>query len=99
MGELVVAGGDASEVFELAEEAFDLIAFSVEGLREAGLPFAVGFGRDVGHRALCLDQLADGIAVISLVAKDDGARGEPVEQFQRGGCIVRLTWCQAEPER
>lgn len=40
-----MAGCDAAEVFELADEAFDLIAFAVKGLRKATAPFAVGAGR------------------------------------------------------
>ena len=99
VGELVVAGGDASEVLELAKEALDLVALSVECLREAGPPLAVGLGRDVGDRALALDQVADGVAVVSLVAEHDGARCEAVEQRQRGGGVVRLPCRQAEPER
>ena len=86
-------------MLELAEEAFDLIALAVERLREAGPPLAVGLGRDVGNSALALDQVADGVAVISLVAQYDGARFEPIEQFQCGRRIVRLTRRQAEPER
>lgn len=86
-------------MLELAKEAFDLIALAVERLREAGPPLAVGLGRDVGNSALALDQVADGVAVISLVAEYDGARFEPVEQVQCGRRIMRLTRRQAEPER
>ena len=86
-------------MLELAEEAFDLIALAVERLREAGPPLAVGLGRDVGNSALALDQVADGVAVISLVAQYDGARFEPVEQVQCGRRVMRLTRRQAEPER
>jgi hypothetical protein len=32
----------------------------------------------LGHRALALDQIADGVAVVSLVGEHDGARIEPV---------------------
>jgi hypothetical protein len=86
-------------VLELAEEALDLVAFAVERFAEARLPLAVGFGRDIGHRPLRLDQVADGIAVVGLVGKHDGARFEPVEQPERGWCVVRLACGQAEPER
>ena len=64
------------DVLERAEESLDQIALAVECLRETGSPLAVRFSRDVRHRALCLDQLADGVAVISLVAQYDGARCE-----------------------
>ena len=91
-------GGDAAEVLELAEEALDLVAFAVERPAEAGLPLAVGLGRDVGHRALAFDQVTDAARVIGFVGEHDGARFEPVEQGQRGRRVVRLTRCQAEPD-
>ena len=91
-----LSGGDAAEVFEFGEKSFDLIVLAVKAFAEAGLPFAVGLGRDVWHRALGFDQIADGVAVIGLVGEHSGAR---VEQRQRSGCIVGLARSQAEPER
>ena len=99
LSEFVVTGGDATEVLELAEEAFDQIAFAVEHLAEAGFPFAIGFGRDIGHRALCLDQIADAIGVIGLVGQNDGARIETIKQAERRGAVVSLAGGQAEPDR
>ena len=98
-GELVVAGCDAAEVLEFAEEALDQIALAVEHLAEAGFPFAVGLRRDVGHRALRLDQIADSIGVISLVGQNDGAWIKAIEQAERSGSVMRLPRCQAEPDR
>ena len=86
-------------MLELAEEALDLIALAVERFREAGSPLPVGFGRDVRHRALRLDQITDRVAVIGFVTEHDGARFKPVEQCQRGRRVVRLTRGQTEPER
>ena len=91
-------GGDAAEVLELAEEALDLVAFAVERPAEAGLPLAIGLGRNIGHRTLPFNQVTDATRVIGLVGEHDGARFEPVEQGQRGWCIVRLARCQAEPD-
>lgn len=48
-GELVVAGGHGSVVFELVDAAFDGVTLSVEGGVEAGWPAAFGaFGAAVG---------------------------------------------------
>ena len=85
-------------MLELAEEALDQVAFTVERLAEAGFPFAIGFGRDVGHRALRLDQVANAIGVISLVGQNDGARIETIKQAERGGSVVGLAGGQAEPD-
>lgn len=54
-------------MFELTKEALNLIAFSVETNAEAWLPVALRFHRGVGHGALCFNQIADDVAVISLV--------------------------------
>ena len=86
-------------MLELAEEALDKVALAIERLAEAGLPFAVGLGGDIGHCALRLDQVANAVAVIGLVTQYDGARRQPVEQPERGRCIVRLASRQAEPDR
>lgn len=86
-------------MLELIEEAFDQVAFAIEPLAEAGFPFAIGFGGDVGHGALGLDHAADAIGVIGFVGQDDGTRIEAIEQFVRGRSIMRLTRCQAEPDR
>ena len=45
------------------------------------------------------DQVADGVAVISLVGEHDRAWCEPIEQRQCGRGIVGLPRRQAEPER
>ena len=99
LGKLVVSGGDAAEVLELAEEAFDQVAFAIEPLAEAGFPFAIGFGGDVRHRTLRFDQVADTISVIGLVGKNDGTRIETIEQAECGGSVMGLPRCQTEPDR
>jgi hypothetical protein len=55
LGKFVIPGCDAPEVFDLAEEALDEITLAIERFAEAWFPFAIRFGRDVGHRALILD--------------------------------------------
>jgi hypothetical protein len=99
LGKFVVSGGDAAEVFELAEEALDLVALAVERLAEARFPFAIGFGRDVGHCALRLDQIADVAGVIGFVGQHDGARFEAIQQAKRGRPVMRLACRQAQPDR
>ena len=79
-GELVIAGGEASAVLKAAEHALDGVAALVEGLAEAAFPAAVGFGRDVGDRALLLDEVADAVAVIGPVGVDDAARRQVRQQ-------------------
>jgi len=86
-------------VLELAEEAFDQIAFAIEPLAEAGFPFAIRFSGDVGHRALHFDQVTDAIRVVSLVGENDGARIEAIQQAEAGRSVMGLPRCQAELDR
>jgi hypothetical protein len=86
-------------VLELAEEALDQIAFAIQRLAEAGLPFAIGLGRDVRHRTLRLDQVADAVGVVGLVGKNDGAWIKAIQQKMGGRAVMCLPCCQAEPDR
>ena len=99
LSELVVTGGDAAEVLQLAEEALYQVALTIEHLAEAGFPFAIGFGRDIGNRALRLDQIADAIGVIGLIGQNDCASIETIKQAEGGGAVVGLAGGQAEPDR
>lgn len=86
-------------MLELAEEAFDQIAFAIEALAEAGFPFAIEFGRDVRHSALLFDQVTDAVGVIRLVGKNDGAWIEAIKQVICGGAVMCLPGGQAEALR
>ena len=74
-GELVVAGGEASAVFEAAEHALDGVAALVEGLAEAAFPATIPLGWDVRDGTLILDQVSDAVAIIGTVCVDDAATG------------------------
>ena len=50
-GELVVAGCDSAEVFEIAEEALDEVTLAIEGEIGGALDNAVCLGRDDGGDA------------------------------------------------
>ena len=86
----VIAGGDASEVFDSAEHPLDAFAVCVEAGREAIPKRHVVLGRDVGRGAAGFDLSADGIAVIALVAMQDGGLRHPVEQGIGGGTSCHL---------
>jgi hypothetical protein len=99
VGEAVVSGGDAAEVLEAAEHAFDGVAVAVEIGREAALPAAVGLGRDIGGGALVFDPAAHRVAVIALVGVHDLGAGEAVEQGLGGEAIGHLAAGQRERDR
>src|SRR3954462_10614411 len=85
----VVTGGDAAELFDLAEEVFDqmppLVHLEVAGDR--GDP--ISLGRDHGGRATISQIVADRVAVESLV-RQKGAEIEVRQKRDDTGAVVSL---------
>src|SRR3954470_11600931 len=77
----VVAGGDAAELLDLAEEVFDQMAplVHLEVTGDCGDP--IGFGRYYGGRAPIVQIGADHVAVESLVRQ----KGAEIEIRQKRG--------------
>ena len=98
-GKFVVAGGDATAVFQAAEHALDGVSAFVEDLAEAAFPTTVTLGRDVGDRALLLNQVADAVAVIGAVGVNDASPGQPAQQMLGGAAVGGLAGRQQESER
>jgi hypothetical protein len=90
-GKFVVAGGNATELLEFVEEAFDEVALAVEREIACARYLAIGLGRD--HRGdPPLGEFVDKrIGVESLVA-DEGARIGMFEQWLPTNQIVGLAW-------
>ena len=97
-GELVLSGGDTTEVLQLGEEALNQVTLVVEMLAEAGFPTPVALRRDVGRSALFLDQRPDAVSVIGFIGKDDGVGAELIEKLVGDLAVVRLPSGQAEPD-
>jgi hypothetical protein len=94
----VIARRHAPEILQSAEHALDGVAIAVEERREAILPFSVGLGRDVGHRAVFLDLPTDRIRVVTLVGVQDLAGRKPSEKLRAGRAIGNLAACEHERE-
>jgi hypothetical protein len=94
----VVARGDAPEVFELVEEALDAVPEPVGDriMRDLDLARA-GRGNDRLGFSLG-DQLAQSVAVISLVG-NDAAAFEIRQKLRRGGAVVGFSAGQDEAKR
>ena len=97
--ELVVAGCEATAVLETAEHALDGVAALVEAFAEAAFPASVALGRDVGDRALLLDQIADAVAVIGAVGVDETAWPQSDQQMLGRLAVGGLARRQQEGER
>jgi hypothetical protein len=97
--ELVVAGGDAPELFELVEEALDIVALAVECLGPTKALLAADHVGNIGDGATRFDVKAEAIGVIGLVRDDDGAAGEIGQKRFGAGQIMRLSRRDQELER
>ena len=87
--QLVVAGCDAAELFELVEEALDDVALLVEFGVIGTLERAVPLGRNDRLAAAFSDLVAQVIGVVALVGDRD-VRGEAVDQVVRESDVVAL---------
>lgn len=99
--ELVEAAEDATEMLQLAEQAFDPGAFLVEapvGLACAG---ARRMGWDDGHRPMPGNPDEDGVAVIGASGESrlDGDHGDRAEQGESFWRVTRPACGQREAER
>ena len=91
VSELVVSGGDATELLELVEEALDKVSLTIERLFPAESPLAPAHVGNVGDRTASLDVSSDAVRIVGLVGNDDGAPLEVGQERFDGRQIVRLT--------
>ncbi len=95
----MIAGRDASEVLELVEEAFDVVALAVQ-VMGCGAPLpAVPLGRDVGARAMVGNELEDGAGVAAAVSDGVPGRLKAVKQGQHGSLVGGLARGEREAAR
>jgi len=64
--ELIVSGGNAAELLELIEEAFDVVALAIDSFLPSVLLFAVGAVRNVGDGPLSPDMRTNAVGSIDL---------------------------------
>lgn len=69
-GELVVSCCDPSEVFELAKEALDEIAVSIDGAVDGALDFSVALGGDMSLAATQAYQVDQMLPVVTAISDD-----------------------------
>ena len=71
LGEFVVARGDASELFDPCEEAFDQIAILIDVPIEGTRMESIGARRNHGLVLLRRNHLDEGVGVVALVGNDE----------------------------
>ncbi len=98
-GELVVARGDAAEVFEFIEEAFDEIAMAVERGIDRALGLAILLGRDMRARAVRSDERDDGFGVVAPVGDGISGRGQAGDERRHASLVGGLARGHQEADR
>ena len=98
--ELVVACGDGAVDLEMADHAFDAIAFPVDAPVPTDRVLAMGARRDDGANAVAVECLSDGVGVVAFVGKQIGGAclGERGHGFE-GRAVRRLAGREVEGER
>ncbi len=94
----VEARGDASELFELAEEPFDQVASAVEFGRDAALPAHAALRGDVRGAPARGHPFHKGQAVVAAVC-DDGAGGQVVKEQRSHRLVGGLPRRDVQPDR
>jgi hypothetical protein len=98
-GLFVISGCDASELFGPVEEALNEIALAVEPRRESEALLAVGPVGNVGPDISDGRSLANGGAVVALVAEQGGPVGNGLDQRFSFTSVVDLPTCQSQADR
>lgn len=83
-------------MFDTVEEAFDEVALAIDPAGEGEALLAVLAGRYVGPGVLASGGIADGIAIVSLVAEQRRAFGHGLEQRLGFLAVVDLAAGQAQ---
>ena len=86
---LVVAGGDASLLLELAEHALDTVAIFVAPIVRMDRHFPVRAWRDDGQNAAHEHVFPEPVAIISLVGQQCLGLGQRQRHQVISGCIIR----------
>ena len=98
-GELVVSGGDAAEVLQPAEAAFDDISAFVGAFVEAMDDDTVGFIGDYGRGAATNDCAAKIVAIIAFVGEERAHGRRERQNIGRRRDIGILAWGQMQDDR
>jgi hypothetical protein len=96
---LVVAGGDAPELFDLVEEPFDEVALPVQPAGKDEPSLSVAARRNVGKHLLLGRTRPDGGCVVALVGEQDAAARHRLDQGLGLDAVVDLAGSQRQADR
>ena len=98
-GELLVACGDASEMFDLVKETLNWVAQAIEQWAEGMRLVAVAAIGDDRHGLLGLDAGADPVRVVGLVGEHEAVGPKLLQEDLGGRGVVALAWGQEKTKR
>lgn len=98
-GVLFEASCDPAGVLEPVEEALDEIALSVQDFAVAPRHAPASRGRNAGPNAALAQKLPEPVRIVGLVGDEAAVGRQDIDQGGNGGEIVRLPWCQGQPDR
>ncbi len=95
----MIAGRDASEVFELVEETFNEVALAVQVMGCGALLPAIPLGRDVGARAMVGNEFEDAAGFAAAVGDGVPGRLKAVKEGRHGSLVGGLARSEREAAR
>lgn len=99
VGVLEVACGDASEVLEAVEEAFDPVALTIEVSVDGPNHTDIALARDVSRCARGLDGGDHRLPVVAAVSDDVAGQSERTDELRCSGLVGGLSRREQEPDR
>jgi hypothetical protein len=98
-GELVVARGDAPEMFDLVEEALDEVALSVELRVDGANALHIALAWDVSGGAEGGEEFDDGAGAVAAIGHGLTGRRQAGNKVWQGGFIGRLAGSEQKTNR
>ena len=86
-------------MFELAEEALDLVALPVDGRVDGALDLPIPLGGDVGASAAAADQIDHGLGVVASIRDEGSCRRQSIDQGFDGGFVRGLAGGEHDAQR
>ena len=99
MGASIVAGVDASPVFEASEHVLDFVPLTVEDSVVADRRLAVCSARNTGCNAALLEFFAEPIGIVASIAEQFSCRRQRIQHQGRAFVVAYLSFVQHKNDR
>ena len=86
-------------MLDLAEEAFDQVALSIEVPIDRSLALSIALGRDMGHAAFGGDEIENGLGIIASISDKRLGRRKIFDERRDRSLVGGLAGRQHDPQR